>query len=129
MKNVFLLLIITVCFLGLTGCGDNPAAADKGAATNAGAGGQLLINGAGATFPTPMYSKWFDAYNKMFPQIKINYQSIGSGGGIRQVTEGTVDFGASDMVRCSSIFETTNSMRATSSIRSGPTAMPSFRYE
>jgi len=97
MKNVFLLLIITVCCLGLTGCGDNPAAADKGAATNAGAGGQLLINGAGATFPTPMYSKWFDAYNKMFPQIKINYQSIGSGGGIRQVTEGTVDFGASDM--------------------------------
>jgi phosphate transport system substrate-binding protein len=56
----------------------------------------LLINGAGATFPYPMYSKWFDEYHKNFPKIQINYQSIGSGGGIKQVTEGTVDFGASD---------------------------------
>src|SRR5216684_408386 len=55
-----------------------------------------LINGAGASFPLPMYSKWFDQFNKLHPDIKINYQSIGSGGGIRQVTEGTVDFGASD---------------------------------
>lgn len=54
------------------------------------------INAAGATFPYPMYSKWFDTYNKLHPDIKINYQSIGSGGGIKQVTEGTVDFGASD---------------------------------
>src|SRR6267142_1360986 len=57
----------------------------------------LLINGAGATFPYPIYSKWFDEYHKKFPQIQINYQSIGSGGGMRQVLEGTVDFGASDM--------------------------------
>ena len=57
---------------------------------------QVLINGAGATFPYPIYSKWFDQYHRMFPQIQINYQSIGSGGGIRQVNEGTVDFGASD---------------------------------
>src|SRR5438874_7035432 len=57
---------------------------------------QILINAAGATFPTPIYSKWFDQYHRMFPQIQINYQSIGSGGGIRQVNEGTVDFGASD---------------------------------
>lgn len=56
----------------------------------------LLINGAGATFPYPMYSKWFDEYHKKFPTIQINYQSIGSGGGIKQVTEGTVDFGATD---------------------------------
>jgi phosphate transport system substrate-binding protein len=56
----------------------------------------LLINGAGATFPYPMYSKWFDEYHKKNPNIQINYQSIGSGGGIKQVTEGTVDFGASD---------------------------------
>lgn len=54
------------------------------------------INGAGATFPNPIYSKWFSDYNKLHPEVKINYQSIGSGGGIRQVTEGTVDFGASD---------------------------------
>jgi phosphate transport system substrate-binding protein len=54
------------------------------------------INGAGATFPYPMYSKWFDEYHKLHADVQINYQSIGSGGGIRQVTEGTVDFGASD---------------------------------
>ena len=56
----------------------------------------LSINGAGATFPYPMYSKWFDEYRKKNPAVEINYQSIGSGGGIKQVTEGTVDFGASD---------------------------------
>src|SRR6202166_5445527 len=57
---------------------------------------QSLINAAGATFPYPMYSKWFDAYHQKFPNLQFNYQSIGSGGGIKQVTEGTVDFGASD---------------------------------
>lgn len=57
---------------------------------------QVLINAAGATFPYPMYSKWFDEYHKKFPNLQFNYQSIGSGGGIKQVTEGTVDFGASD---------------------------------
>jgi phosphate transport system substrate-binding protein len=56
----------------------------------------LSINGAGASFPYPMYSKWFDEYHKKNGNIQINYQSIGSGGGIKQVTEGTVDFGASD---------------------------------
>jgi phosphate transport system substrate-binding protein len=59
--------------------------------------GQTTLNGAGATFPYPMYSKWFSEYHTIHPDIQINYQSIGSGGGIRQVTEGTVDFGASDM--------------------------------
>jgi len=59
--------------------------------------GQTTLNGAGATFPYPMYSKWFSEYHKIHSDIQINYQSIGSGGGIRQVTEGTVDFGASDM--------------------------------
>ncbi|MBB5316021.1 phosphate ABC transporter substrate-binding protein PstS [Tunturibacter empetritectus] len=54
------------------------------------------INGAGATFPYPIYSKWFSEYSALHPEVKINYQSIGSGGGIRQVSEGTVDFGASD---------------------------------
>jgi phosphate transport system substrate-binding protein len=58
--------------------------------------GALSINGAGATFPYPMYSKWFDEYHKKNTALEINYQSIGSGGGIKQVTEGTVDFGASD---------------------------------
>jgi phosphate transport system substrate-binding protein len=59
--------------------------------------GQTTLNGAGATFPYPMYSKWFSEYSKLHPDVQINYQSIGSGGGIRQVTSGTVDFGASDM--------------------------------
>ena len=58
--------------------------------------GALLINGAGATFPNPIYSKWFDEYHRAHGNIQINYQSIGSGAGIRQATEGTVDFGASD---------------------------------
>ena len=54
------------------------------------------LNGAGATFPNPIYQKWFSEYNKLHPEVQINYQSIGSGGGIRQVLAGTVDFGASD---------------------------------
>jgi phosphate transport system substrate-binding protein len=54
------------------------------------------INGAGATFPNPIYSKWFSEYSQLHSNVKINYQPIGSGGGIRQVTEGTVDFGATD---------------------------------
>jgi phosphate transport system substrate-binding protein len=58
--------------------------------------GQTKLNGAGATFPNPIYQKWFSQYHSQHPEIEINYQSIGSGGGIRQVTAGTVDFGASD---------------------------------
>jgi phosphate transport system substrate-binding protein len=56
----------------------------------------LLINGAGATFPYPIYSKWFDVYHQKNSSTQFNYQSVGSGAGIKQVTEGTVDFGASD---------------------------------
>lgn len=59
-------------------------------------GAVLVINGAGATFPYPIYSKWFDEYHKSNPQTQINYQSIGSGGGIRQVSNQTVFFGATD---------------------------------
>ena len=62
-----------------------PAAAQK-----------IQINGAGATFPFPIYSKWFSEYNKLHPEVEINYQSIGSGGGIKQLTSETVFFGASD---------------------------------
>jgi phosphate transport system substrate-binding protein len=61
-----------------------------------GAQSALLINGAGATFPYPIYSKWFDVYHQKSANIQFNYQSVGSGAGIKQVTEGTVDFGASD---------------------------------
>jgi phosphate transport system substrate-binding protein len=58
--------------------------------------GQMLINGAGATFPYPLYSKWFDQYAKVDPSVRFNYQSIGSGGGQKQILAQTVDFGASD---------------------------------
>jgi phosphate transport system substrate-binding protein len=61
-----------------------------------GAAAQTNLNAAGATFPYPIYSKWFSEYHKQHPDIQVNYQSIGSGGGIRQVLAGTVDFGASD---------------------------------
>lgn len=59
--------------------------------------GAQNINGAGATFPNPIYSKWFSEYSQQHSEVHINYQPIGSGGGIRQVTDGTVDFGASDV--------------------------------
>src|SRR3977135_1772718 len=75
------LLLLTLA----VGLGGAAVAADK-----------LLITGAGATFPFPIYSKWFSEYNKLHPEVQINYQSIGSGGGIKQITEKTVDFGASD---------------------------------
>ena len=58
---------------------------------------QTKLNAAGATFPNPIYSKWFSTYHQMHPEVEINYQSIGSGGGIAQLKAGTVDFGASDM--------------------------------
>ena len=58
---------------------------------------QTKLNAAGATFPYPIYSKWFNEYHKQHPEVEINYQSIGSGGGIAQLKAGTVDFGASDM--------------------------------
>src|SRR5213596_2128813 len=57
---------------------------------------QMLINGAGATFPYPIYSKWFDEYAKVDPSVRFNYQSIGSGGGQKLILAQTVDFGASD---------------------------------
>jgi phosphate transport system substrate-binding protein len=87
--------------LGLvaSGCGggDRPSGgADTSSAAGASAGGSAAaLTGAGATFPNPIYTKWFDAYAKQ-TGVRINYQSIGSGGGIRQFTEGTVDFGATD---------------------------------
>jgi phosphate transport system substrate-binding protein len=81
----------------LTACGGGntqPVTAENGGASS---GSQSLqINGAGATFPYPIYSKWFSEYNKLHPDIRINYQSIGSGGGIQQLINQTVFFGATD---------------------------------
>jgi len=80
MKAIIRKLLVTVTLLGVT------------ATTSA----QMLINGAGATFPYPIYSKWFDEYAKVDPSVRFNYQSIGSGGGQKQILAETVDFGASD---------------------------------
>jgi phosphate transport system substrate-binding protein len=85
-KMVFVLLAAFLCAMTVT---DSKTFAAPAADT-------ILINGAGATFPYPIYSKWFDAYHKLYPMIEFNYQSIGSGGGINQVSQGTVDFGATD---------------------------------
>src|ERR1051326_135940 len=63
---------------------------------SANASAQMMINGAGATFPYPIYSKWFYEYAKVDPSVRFNYQSIGSGGGQKQILAQTVDFGASD---------------------------------
>ena len=64
--------------------------------SNCAAADPVLLNGAGATFPYPLYSKWFSDYRKVDPSVEINYTSVGSGGGIRQLIDGTIDFGASD---------------------------------
>ncbi|HET7231874.1 MAG TPA: phosphate ABC transporter substrate-binding protein PstS [Longimicrobium sp.] len=81
----------------LAACGGDSGGKTPGAMKNGGgdAGGTLTLTGAGATFPYPVYSKWFSTYAAANP-VRVNYQSVGSGAGIRQVTEGTVDFGASD---------------------------------
>jgi phosphate transport system substrate-binding protein len=86
-------LLYTAAFLTLA-CGpaDRPS---SGTGSERPAGAGAALTGAGATFPNPIYTKWFDAYHKE-TGVRINYQSIGSGGGIRQFIEGTVDFGASD---------------------------------
>lgn len=86
------------CGLSLAACGGDegaPSPRDMAAGGGAPTGDVVTLTGAGATFPYPIYSKWFSAYGEQNP-VRVNYQSIGSGGGIRQLTEGTVDFGASD---------------------------------
>jgi phosphate transport system substrate-binding protein len=86
-------VVAAAVLLGACGGGNTqPVAANN--STNASP--TLQINGAGATFPNPIYSKWFSEYHKLHPNIPINYQSIGSGGGIQQITNQTVFFGATD---------------------------------
>ncbi|MDQ3019105.1 MAG: phosphate ABC transporter substrate-binding protein PstS [Bacteroidota bacterium] len=98
-----MLRLITVIILSITliSCGDKK----DGSISKPGA----QINGAGATFPYPIYSKWFNEYAKINKDAKINYQSIGSGGGIKQITEGTVDFGATDSPMSNEEIEKANS--------------------
>ena len=89
-KKWFIPLAVTLLALVLAGCGSIPTTAPSTSPSQ-----PVNLNGAGATFPAPLYTKWFDEYYKL-NGVKINYQPIGSGGGITQITEGTVDFGASD---------------------------------
>jgi phosphate transport system substrate-binding protein len=93
LKNAILLCLGVVFSAGCSGGG--PASSGTGGGP-APAGGNVALTGAGATFPFPLYTKWIAEYAKKNPGVAINYQSIGSGGGIRQITEKTVDFGASD---------------------------------
>jgi len=81
--------------LGLVACKASPPAPAP-VASETPQDEAISLTGAGATFPYPLYSKWISEYNKLNPNVKINYQSIGSGGGIRQITANTVDFGATD---------------------------------
>jgi len=91
-KVVALLLAATLATLAIA-CGA-PQPVGTGGGTNE--AGAVRLQGAGATFPMPLYQKWVSEYGKAHPDVKIDYQSIGSGGGIKQITERTVDFGASD---------------------------------
>src|ERR1051325_5451023 len=86
------LMILPFIFIFiLAACAGSPDSSNAPNSTKA-----VSLQGAGATFPYPLYSKWFSVYNQKNPNVKIDYQSIGSGGGIKQITERTVDFGASD---------------------------------
>ena len=88
--------LLALASLALAACGGDAGSRDTaGAATARTSGGSVDLTGAGATFPYPIYRKWFSDYDAA-KGVRINYQSIGSGGGIRQLSEGTVDFGASD---------------------------------
>ncbi len=93
MRRLMLLSLVTA--LSVSACGGKGEAGQAAQDSAAMGSSSVALTGAGATFPNPIYAKWFDAYARQ-AGVKINYQSIGSGGGIRQFTEGTVDFGASD---------------------------------
>src|SRR5215831_2253172 len=90
--SAFLILIpaalVTCAGLVITGC--------KDASSNNSGSTEIRLQGAGATFPNPLYQKWFSEYNKLHPNAKFDYQSIGSGGGIKQISSNTVDFAGSD---------------------------------
>ena len=96
MKRLTTGLLVSTMTISAAACGGGDAPSPAEMAQGAeGGGAAVSLTGAGATFPYPIYSKWFSSYGDSHP-VRVNYQSIGSGGGIQQLTEGTVDFGASD---------------------------------
>ena len=88
-RRASLSLLLLYFIVGAVGC-------SGGGSGTSSRGGSISLQGAGATFPNPLYQKWLSEYGKLNPNVKIDYQSIGSGGGIKQIKEQTVDFGASD---------------------------------
>src|SRR5574341_1789861 len=102
------IFVLAVMSILLAACGTPATPTEESTSTEAPmateaptaiAPGPITITGAGATFPFPLYSQWFYDYAFVDPTVKFNYQSIGSGGGIKQITVKTVDFGASDAIR------------------------------
>ena len=94
-----MIVILLVIALALSACGGAKPVGQQGAPAQGKTGGVITITGAGATFPYPLYSKWFHVYStQVDTSVRFNYQSIGSGGGIRQIMAKTVDFGASDAI-------------------------------
>lgn len=93
-RRAFPFLLLVAGFFFATACKKSEEGSPG--ETKGSGSSEISLSGAGATFPFPLYSKWMSEYNKLHPNIRINYQSIGSGGGIRQITSGTVDFGATD---------------------------------
>src|SRR5213078_3952257 len=83
-SRIIMLVLTAILSIAFAGC------------TGGGSSNEIKLQGAGATFPNPLYQKWFSEYNKITPGAKFDYQSIGSGGGIKQITARTVDFGGSD---------------------------------
>lgn len=88
-RRILIAAAIAASLAMIIGCGGSTAGSGSDAAN-------VSLTGAGATFPYPLYTKWFEVFGKENPHIKFNYQSIGSGGGIKQIIAQTVDFGASD---------------------------------
>ncbi len=99
MSVLALTLGLAACGGGTTtvGGGDTPSATNVSGSTQLDLGGNVTLTGAGASFPAPLYQRWFSDLNKKYPNLQVNYQSVGSGAGVKQFTQGTVDFGASDV--------------------------------
>ena len=104
LASLFSVLALTVTLAACGGEGTDSAgegtsggATDVAATTKLDLGGDTTLNGAGASFPRLLYERWFKDINAKYPNLRVNYQSVGSGAGVRQFTAGTVDFGASDV--------------------------------
>lgn len=96
LKRTWLVPVLALT-LGLTACGGTETGTGEGGAGEGAGGESVSLTGAGASFPAPIYQRWFSEYNKENPNVQVSYQSVGSGAGVEQFIQGTVDFGASDV--------------------------------